>query len=56
MIGQINIDEEQELAKKESIEVVPTLVLYRDGKSVGSMVAPESKTKIEAFIDAFRGK
>ena len=28
----------------------PTLVLYRDGKAVGSIVAPESKAMIEAFI------
>lgn len=56
MFVQVNIDEEQELAEKECIEVVPTLVLYRDGKSVGSVVAPESKAQIEAFINAFRGK
>jgi len=49
-IGVINIDEEQELAKKEQIEVVPTLILYRGGEALGSIVAPESKAQIEHFI------
>ena len=50
VIGQINIDEEQELAAENKIEVVPSLILYKDGQAVGSIVAPESKGKIEEFI------
>ena len=50
VIGQVNIDEEQELAVKNKIEVVPSLILYKDGQAVGSIVAPESKGKIEEFI------
>lgn len=49
-IGQINIDEEPQLAEKERIEVVPTLVLYQNGEVLGSIVAPESKARIEEFI------
>lgn len=49
-IGQINIDEEPELAQQERIEVIPTLVLYQNGEVLGSIVAPESKAKIEEFI------
>ena len=47
---KLNIDEEPEVARNEQIEVIPTLVLYRDGKALGSVVAPESKAMIEAFI------
>lgn len=50
VIGQINIDEEEELAVKNNIEVVPSLILYKDGQAVGSIVAPDSKAKIEEFI------
>lgn len=50
-VVKINIDEEPELAKAESIEVIPTLVLYRKGKALGSIVAPESKAAIEAFVE-----
>lgn len=50
IVGKINIDEEEALAGEEQIEVIPTLVLYQNGQAVGSIVAPESKAKIEAFV------
>lgn len=50
VIGQVNIDEEQALAARNKIEVVPTLILFKDGQAAGSIVAPESKGKIEEFI------
>ena len=49
-IVKINIDEEPALAEAEHIEVIPTLVLYRNGEAIGSIVAPESKAMIESFI------
>ena len=55
-IGQVNIDEEPLLAQKEQIEVIPTLVLYRGGQALGSIVAPESKAKIDEFIRETLGK
>lgn len=51
VVGQVNIDDEPKLAVQEQIEVIPTLVLYRDGKALGSIVAPESKARIERFIE-----
>ena len=50
VIGQVNIDDEPLLAHQEDIEVIPTLVLYRGGEALGSIVAPDSKARIEAFI------
>ena len=50
VVGKVNVAAEAQLAQAERIEVLPTLVLYRDGKAVGSIVAPESKAMIEAFI------
>lgn len=50
IVGQVNIDEEQALAIQEQIEVIPTLVIYQGGQALGSIVAPESKAAIEAFI------
>ena len=49
-VVKINIDEEPLLANRERIEVIPTLVLYRGGQALGSIVAPESKSAIDAFI------
>lgn len=50
VVAKINIDEEPKLAIREMIEVIPTLVLYRDGRALGSIVAPESKAMIDNFI------
>ena len=50
LIVKVNVDEEPELARREQIEVIPTLVLYRGGEAIGSIVAPESKAMIDAFI------
>ena len=49
-IGQVNIDNEPSLAQAENIELIPTFVIYKDGKAAGSIVAPDSKAKIDAFI------
>ena len=49
-ITKINIDEEPALAEAQNIEIIPTLVFYREGQAVASIVAPESKAAIEQFI------
>ena len=46
----MNIDEVPELARQEQIEVIPTLVVYKDGFELGSIVAPESKARIDEFL------
>ena len=51
VIAKIDIDEEPLIAHQEQIEVIPTLVLYRQGEVLGSIVAPESKARIEQFIE-----
>ncbi len=50
VVAKINIDEEPILANEEQIEVIPTLVLYQNGKAIDSIVAPESKDMIAQFI------
>ena len=49
-VAKVNIDDAPQIAEQEQIELVPTLVLYQNGKALGSVVAPESKAKIDAFI------
>lgn len=49
-VFQVDIDRQPLLAEQEHIEVIPTLVVYRDGKALGSIVAPESKARIDAFL------
>ena len=50
LVVKVNIDEELELARQEQIEVIPTLVVYKEGFELGSIVAPESKARIDDFL------
>lgn len=56
VVAKVNIDEEAQFAEKEHIEVIPTLVLYQNGKALGSITAPESKARIDAFIQETLGE
>lgn len=49
-VAQVNIDDEPVLAAQEQIEVIPTLIIYQNGQALGSIVAPESKARIDDFI------
>ena len=51
LVVKVNIDEEPDLARQERIEVIPTLVVYKGGYDLGSIVAPESKARIDAFLN-----
>lgn len=52
IVAKVNIDDAPDVAYREQIEVIPTLVLYQNGKALNFVVAPESKAKIEEFIDS----
>ena len=45
-----NYDEEPQLIQRFGIDTIPTLMLFRNGGVIGSVVAPASKAAIEAFI------
>ena len=55
-VVKINIDEEGTLAEEARVEVIPTLILYRDGKAVDTIVNPGSKAAIDQFIQAALSK
>ena len=50
VVAKVNIDEEPLLANRERIEVIPTLILYRGGQAIDSIVAPESTASIDTFL------
>ena len=52
IVAKVNIDEEGALADAEGVEVIPTLILYKNGKAVDSVVNPGSKAAIDQFIQA----
>ena len=50
VVAKVHIDEEGQLAEAERVEVIPTLILYKNGKAVDSVVNPGSKAAIDQFI------
>ena len=40
VVAKINADEEPELLRKNGVELLPTLKLFRNGESKGQIVAP----------------
>ncbi len=55
-VGKVNIEETPQLAETEKIQVIPTLVLYRNGQAQDSITAPESKAMIDRFIKDVLGE
>lgn len=49
-VGKINIDKEPELAERFGVMSIPTLVLVKDGKPVGSTVGVQPKAAIEEML------
>lgn len=49
-VTKVNIDEESQLAETERVEILPTLILYKNGKALDSVVNPGSKAAIDQFI------
>lgn len=52
-IAKINIDDSQELARKYGIEVVPTMVIFKEGKPVGKIVGYADENRIVNEMSKF---
>ena len=50
VVAKVNIDEEPQLTREARVEVIPTLILYKNGKAVDSVVNPGSKAAMDQFI------
>ena len=50
VVAKGNIDEEPQLTREAQVEVIPTLILYKNGKAVDSVVNPGSKAAMDQFI------
>ncbi len=51
IVGKVNIDDEPQLAERYQVEVIPTLIVFKEGEPAARIVAPDSKAKIESFIE-----
>ena len=46
VIGKVNVDQNQDLAKKYKVRNIPTLVVFKNGNEVGRIVGAKSKKAI----------
>ena len=51
LVAAADIDNDPQLALDYSIELVPTFIVFKDGKPAARIVNPDSKAKLAAFID-----
>lgn len=49
-VGKVNVDEEMELALEYNIDVIPTLLYFKDGKVVKKSVGALDKAEIEKMF------
>lgn len=50
-VVKVNADDNAEIIIQEGIEALPTFVLYKNGQAAAQIIAPDSKAKLEAFIN-----
>ena len=51
-IGKVNIDESQGIAQQFGISSIPTLMVFKDGEPVETLVGMNSKSRIQEVLDA----
>lgn len=52
VIAKLNIDDNPETPAMLGIRSIPTLMLFKDGKMVGTKVGVQSKTSLAAWIQS----
>ncbi|MEN3791118.1 thioredoxin [Fulvimarina sp. MAC3] len=51
-IAKVNIDENQELAVQFGIRSIPTLMMFKDGQHVDTLMGAQSKSKLASWIES----
>ncbi len=54
-ICKVNTDEEQDLAVKYGIRSIPTILFFKDGEQVDTMVGASSKQAFQEKLDSLIG-
>jgi thioredoxin 1 len=49
-VAKINIDEDGSIAAEYGVRGIPTLLLFKQGEVLGSMVGAATKEKVEEFL------
>ena len=50
-VGKVNVDEQPELAREFNVMSIPTLIVYKDGKSVNRVMGARDKDGILDLLE-----
>ncbi len=50
-IAKLNVDENQEIAKKYQVQSIPTIILFKDGEPVERLIGVRSKEEYKQVIE-----
>ena len=50
IFAKLDIDDAAEIAEEYGVDTIPTLIIFKNGEVFGSIVAPDSKAKIEGIF------
>ena len=53
-VGKVNIDENNDLATKYKVSAIPTLMVFKGGKPVKTMVGVQSKEQLVAAMESVK--
>lgn len=53
-IGKVNVDEQQELAAEYEISSIPTIMLFKNGEVVETLVGYQAKESLLKLIEKYR--
>lgn len=49
-VGKVNVDEQQQLAVQFQVSAIPTMIIFKDGQAVDSIVGFLPKSELEKAI------
>jgi thioredoxin 1 len=55
VVGKLNVDENPVVAKQLAISSIPTLILFKKGKSVNKIIGSVSKNRIDEMVNMHLG-
>ncbi len=55
LVGKVNCDLNEQLARKYNVEVLPTLFLVRNGETLGKTINPKDKNTLVSWVRGLIG-
>ena len=50
LIGKVNVDEEEDLARRFNVMSIPTVILFKDGKAAETLIGLRPKSAFEEIL------